>query len=259
MTDRGRGYTLVELLVSLCLLVLVAAGLLRFLGACFGTLARVVERVELRRGLRRALDRVSDDVQEAGFHVPCRAPPGLPFLERGARGELVLIKDEVLHGQGWLCAPLPLEDAAPRARIVASARVRLRKGDVLLVEDGAWEGLRLEEPLDLTPRVPGEGAVTPLDGEARRGHGEGAPVSFLRPLRRVTYRLEGTSLVRRSGDPLEKEDVTVLADHLETFRVDLPRGEGGGIPIWAVVTLEARGPRGERCALTLARAPRNGP
>ena len=250
MTERG--HSLVELAVSLCLFVCLTAGLLRFLGACYGILGRTLERVELRRGLRRAADQLSDDLQEAGFQVPCRAPPGGPSLVQGPSGDLIIIKDEVVPVRGRLCAALPVGDPVPfsrRVRLSAEGRVRLAAGDVLLVEDGAWEGLRLAGPLELQPREVGEGIGTALEGEVPRAHGEGAPVGFLRPLRRVTWRLEGTQLVRRCGE----ERGQVLADRVSGFGVDL------GAPPAVAVTLEARGPAGERCALTLTRVSRNGP
>ncbi|WP_306600157.1 hypothetical protein [Geothrix sp. 21YS21S-2] len=207
--------------------------------------------MELRRGLRRAADQLSDDLQEAGFQVPCGAPPGEPALAQGSSGDLIIIMDEVVPVRGHLCAPLPVGDPVPlsrRVRLSAEGRVRLVAGDVLLVEDGAWEGLRLAGPLELQPREVGEGIGTVLEGEVPRAHGDGAPVSFLRPLHRVVWRLEGSLLVRRCGE----ERGRVLADRVAAFRVDL------GAPPAALVTLEARGPAGERCALTLTRVPRNG-
>ncbi|BDU73366.1 PilW family protein [Mesoterricola silvestris] len=245
-----RGHSLVELVVAMLLVLCVAAGLLRFLGACLGSATRTVEGVELRRNLRRALEQVSDDLQEAGFQVPCRASPGGPGLTSGPSA-LVLVKDRVLPGRGRLCAPLPVGDPAPlsrRVRVGADRRVRLQAGDVLLVEDGAWEGLRLTGPLVLEAGREGEGIVEALEGEVPRTHGEGVGVAFLRPSCRVAYRLEGGRLVRRCGEDTPR----VLADRLVAFRVD------PGRPPAVAVTLEALGPAGGRCALTLARVPRNG-
>ncbi|NTV73784.1 MAG: hypothetical protein HGA66_06215 [Holophaga sp.] len=65
----------------------------------------------------------------------------------------------------------------------------------------------------------------------------------------MSYRLEGGALLRQCGE----ERGRVLAERVAVFRVDL------GAPPAVAVTLEARGPAGERCALTLTRVPRNGP
>lgn len=248
---NDRGHSLLELVISLCLFVCLAAGLLRFLGACFGTLARAVERVELRRELRKAMDQLSDDIQQAGFRVPCLAAPEGPSLTLGPGGELSLVRDELLSMEGRLCAPLPNEDPVPLSRrvcLTANARVRMRKGDVLLLEDGALEGLQLEGPLDLQPREVGEVVVTAPIGEPPRAHEAGATVHFCRTLSRVIYRLEAASLVCRH----DAGEVRVLVGHCAQFRVDL-----GTQPV-VVVTLEARGRAGERCTGTLVRVSRNG-
>ncbi len=251
MTERG--HTLVELMVALLLMACLTAGLLLFLKACYETLGRTAERVALRRGLRRAADQLSWDLQEAGFQVPFGEPLGGPGVAVGPSGELIILKDEVAPHRGRLDAPLPVGDPAPltrRVRVSADGPVKLQAGDVLLVEDGAWEALRLTGPLDLRSRETGEAIVAALEGEVPRAHGDGAPVAFLRLRRTQAYRLEGSNLVRRCGGGRAR----VVAERMEAFWVDLEAGSPA-----VKVTLEARGPAGERCALVVARVPRNGP
>jgi len=269
--DRGRdgGHSLVELLVALCLLAVLAAGLLRLLGGVLGALGRARASLEVRRSLAFALDFLSDDVQEAGFRVPCRAPPGGPLCivlrARPGEDQLVIYKDVMLAGRGHLACPLPSGDPPPlsrKVRLLAQERVKLQPGDMLLMEDGRWEGLCLEGPLDLAPRVPGEAVVSSLEGSPQ-DHGEGAPVGFLRPWRRIVWRVvAGSGLVREEGPGAEPTSGWAVAEcrifrHVTRFRVETPLGEGAGRPPLVELTLGGQGPLGLRRELTLARAPRN--
>jgi type II secretory pathway pseudopilin PulG len=284
MARREPGTTLVEVLVVLALMGVLAAGLLAFLAAGLGTARRVAGSLAAQRSLRRALAELSDDLQEAGLRIPCRPAPPPRFRIEPARpvpgpGDalwaqaLTLSKDVVLPGRARLGAALPLADPPDLARwvdVVAERRARLRPGDVLLVEDGHWEGARVAVAGDLAPGRPARlllGALEPGQPAFRHGHGLDAPVAFLRPGRLIHYGVANRGgipcLVRLEAEGPEEPDwarlrgsgaARVVAGPVAGFRVDLPRGPGAPLPPLVRVTVEAGAPR--RTAV-LVRAPRN--
>jgi prepilin-type N-terminal cleavage/methylation domain-containing protein len=246
---KGRGYSLVELLVALGLAALLALGLLRFLAGSLQALERVQASLSAQRSLRRGLDELADEVREAGFRVPfpgagSQRPPLTVVRNQPVKGtelradELTLVADGVLPGGGSLAEPLAPGRPAQVA-LTAVHRTRLEAGDVVLVEDGHWEALAVTGPVDL---VPGRVGVVDVTGLGEPGsHGSGAPVTFLRPGRHVTYALaldrkaSGPALVRLESPGSRR----VVAPNVSAFRVE----EVPATPL-VRLTLEASGGRG---------------
>ena len=263
----ARGHTLVELLVALCLVALLTAGLLGLLGSVVGVLDRTRAALGAQRSLRRAQDQLQDDLLEAGFFLPCRRAGAEPRFLAGA-ADLTLTKDEVLPEPALLATAVRV--AAPGLPQVVPAgerKLKLLPGDLVVVEDGRWEGARVVDRVELLPGRPAQVRLASLEGEGapafRHDHEPGAPVTLARP-RRVHYRLAGPTLVRVETDPAGAVDwgelvrrggpsVRIVAPGLTGFAVELPRGPGGGVPPLVRITLKA-GPR----QLTFLCAPRNG-
>ena len=311
MTDRAKGHTLVELLLALCLLAILAAGVLRFLAAGLGAVARAQASLAAQRSLRRATAQLSGELAEMGFFVPCRSlalvrpgfqlAQGRPLQELhgrtltppapgggGAFGdELTLLKDEVLPG-GATLALAPQTGAGPTCTVTVASRgaCRIHPGDLLLVEDGRWEAARVLARADLAPGRNVEVPAGALEGTPvfRKEHAPGAPVTFLRPLRVVQYRLvhlrkgrtvpcapalvrletsceaapgaiDWAALLRGGTDA--QASVRVVAEGVHGFRVDLPRGPGAGLPPLVRVTLRAQGPAGPVREASFLCAPRH--
>jgi len=260
--DQG-GHSLVELMVAMAILGVMATGALRYLSANLWALGRAGQAIGAQRSLRRAMEELSEEVQGAGFRVPCRteekARPWLALARNQPLAgtawrtdELTLVRDRVLPGEARLAASIPLEEPPPlswRIEVLAERRTALRAGDLAVVEDAPWEGLRVLDAADLVPRRPGTLRVESL---GRPGaHAKGAPVVFVRPQEAVRFALIPTegeampSLARFEGE----EPVRIVAGRITRFQVDVSS------PNVVAITLEATGGR----SLTLARAPRNPP
>jgi len=219
-SDRASGHSLVELLVALGLVAILGAGLLRIVAAFGRGLARLQADLEAQRSLRWAAALLSDDLQEAGFRVPCRAgdpAPGLavdrglpvpvcpdPVLSGGPARDppprtgdvLTLVRDAILPGRLELAVDLPFPDLPAgflRIALRADRPMRLQSGDLLVVEDAGWEAARLEGPQELRPGRTGQALVVGLgeggSGVFARAHAEGAPVRVVRPGLVVRYGL----------------------------------------------------------------------
>lgn len=284
MTERARGHTLVEVIVALGLAALLLCALMGYLRAGLGALERGGQALSAQRSLRRALAELDEDLLEMGCRVPCRAEatPALFQLAKdrpvrslagkdGAPGsglrtdELSLRKDVFLPGGVVLAAPvLPQEPAAPQAWVdlTAERNAALHPGDLVLVEDGRWEGGVVAEPATLSPGRTVAVRLSPLAGPPvfSQVHDRGAPAACLHPLRLIQYRLallpgRGTALVRLETDGPAR----FIAEGITRFEVDLPLGAGDPVPPLVRVTLEARRGSGPRREATLVRAPRNGP
>lgn len=267
-----RGATLLEFLVALGATALLVLGAVRFLAGALQAAGRVEGSLEAQRSLRRAVDMLSDDVLEGGLRIPYpgAAPPGPPFtLERDrplrvSKGyqptareafmradELTILKDQVLPGQARLAAPFSADTQAT-VTLVAEGRMRPRRGDLLVVEDGRWEAYRVEVPADLEPGRPGSLGVLPSEGGAG-AHTAGTPVLLVRPQVPVTYALAlpGPSLARIEGG--EGGTQRLAAPQIQAFAVELPGPSPGRVRL----TLEAGGQVRRTAILVLA--PRNPP
>ena len=147
-TDRTSGHSLVELLVAMGLLAILAAGLLRLLAAFGATRARLEATLAVQRSLRLAAEMLTDDLQEAGFRVPCRAGDPLPALALARDQRIPACRDPALAGG-------PARDPPPRL------------GEVLtVVKDEVLPGA-----LALASDLPARGAGGPAPGGRSAGGG----------------------------------------------------------------------------------------
>lgn len=77
-----RGFTLIELMISVAILGLLMAGLLGLLTASRNAYSRGSSTTEAQQSARLVLDRVGKEIREAGYHprppdtVPATCPPG---------------------------------------------------------------------------------------------------------------------------------------------------------------------------------------
>jgi prepilin-type N-terminal cleavage/methylation domain-containing protein len=213
MSSRDRGFSLAELLVALGVATLLAAGVLRVIGALFEALGSTQAALAAQRSLRMAEGHLSDDLQGMGFLVPFR-PSGVPgtlfrvepgrpvpiFFHgrlreapaplngQGLTGdEMTLVQDLVLPGEAHLAEPMPGREAGDSQEVVlvCARRTILLPKDVLLVEDAGWEAMAVLERREVPA---GRIMAVPVDrGPGPGPHGAGTPVTLLRPLRRVRY------------------------------------------------------------------------
>lgn len=140
-------------------------------------------------------------------------------------------------------------DGSPVVRVAAERGARLEGGEVLVLEDGAWEAIPLAGPQVLPA---GQGTPVRL-ATAPGGHGAGTGLIWVRPDRTVTYRLGPGGLLRQEGGRSG-----VAAPGITAFHPRLRPG-GEGRPSLVEVELEARGvlgPVAVRRRARLACAPR---
>lgn len=76
VTNRNRGFSMVELLVALVFISLLMAGMLRVYGSAIQGFATANETIKAQRDNRWALDALQEDLQPAGYFIPLRPPSG---------------------------------------------------------------------------------------------------------------------------------------------------------------------------------------
>ena len=208
---RRSGFSLLELMVALLFMGLLLGGMARVYLAGLSGWVRVNEGLPVQRALRWAMERMREDLLMAGHLFPppegraleLRAgagadPPSALTLVPGPAGDVLgLLMDERLPVRAELAAEIPgpgPEGApAPEAPVLvrAAGGLALEAGDLLLVEGGRFECVRVGLAAELPAGRAGPLRVARADGAGGAAfafpHPAGAPVQVVRPLRQVRY------------------------------------------------------------------------
>ena len=97
VTDRNRGFSLVELLVALVFISLLMAGMLRVYGAAIQGFASANETIKAQRDNRWALEGLQDDLESAGYFFPIRPiSGGIDNVNSGNQNPLMILPNQTI-------------------------------------------------------------------------------------------------------------------------------------------------------------------